>query len=56
MAPAGAGTPMKKLPAQAGRLGSSIMTLKRASRRPQQIANTMAAIQPADLSSCSSQK
>ena len=32
MAPAGAGMPVKKLPAQAGLSGSSIMTLKRASR------------------------
>ena len=31
-APAGAGTPVKKLPDQSGRLGSSIITLKRASR------------------------
>ena len=29
MAPAGAGMPVKKLPAQAGRFGSSIITLKR---------------------------
>jgi hypothetical protein len=43
---AGAGTPVKKLPAQAGRLGSSICTLKRASRSAAQIANTIAAIQP----------
>ena len=46
MAPAGAGTPVKKLPAQAGRFGSSICTLKRASRSAAQIANTIAAIQP----------
>ena len=32
IAPAGAGTPVKKLPPQSGRFGSSIMTLKRASR------------------------
>src|SRR5215208_2224186 len=48
--------PTKKLPAQAGRLGSSIITLKRASRSPAQIANTIAAIQPALPSSCSPQK
>ena len=46
MAPAGAGMPVKKLPAQAGRFGSSICTLKRASRSAAQIANTIAAIQP----------
>src|ERR1700722_13235864 len=56
MAPAGAGMPTKKLAAQAGRLGSSIMTLKRARRSPAAIANTMAAIQPADLSSWRLQK
>ena len=56
MAPAGAGMPVKKLPAQAGLLGSSIITLKRASRSAVQIANTMAAIQPADLISCRPQK
>ena len=38
--------PVKKLPAHAGRFGSSICTLKRASRSPAQIANTIAAIQP----------
>src|SRR5262249_24770739 len=48
--------PTKKFAAQAGRLGSSIMTLKRASRSPAQIANTMAAIQPAWPSSCKPQK
>ena len=47
MAPIGAGMPTKKLAAHGGRSGSSIMTLKRASRRQTQIANTMAAIQPA---------
>ena len=56
MAPAGAGIPVKKLPAQIGLLGSSIITLKRASRRPAQIAKTSAAIHPADLSSCRPQK
>src|SRR6478752_1543923 len=56
MAPAGAGIPVKKLPAQAGLLGSSIITLKRARRSPAQIAKTRAAIQPADLSSCRPQK
>src|SRR5882672_265230 len=56
MAPAGAGTPTKKFPAHAGLFGSSIITLKRASRSPVQIANTMAAIQPALPSSCSAQK
>ena len=49
MAPAGAGTPTKKLAVQAGRSGSSSITLKRASRSAAQIANTIAAIQPADL-------
>ena len=49
MAPAGAGMPVKKLPAQAGLFGSSIITLKRASRSAAQIANTSAAIQPTDL-------
>src|SRR5215470_6567192 len=48
--------PTKKFAAQAGRLGSSIMTLKRASRSPAQIANTMAAIQPAWPSACRPQK
>src|SRR5262245_48403871 len=48
--------PTKKFAAQAGRLGSSIMTLKRASRSPAQIANTMAAIQPTWPSSCRPQK
>src|SRR5437016_1394849 len=56
MAPAGAGMPVKKLPAQAGLFGSSIMTLKRASRSPVEIANTSAAIQPAWPSSCRPQK
>ncbi len=56
MAPAGAGMPVKKFPAQAGLFGLSIITLKRASRRPAQIANTSATIQPADLSSCKPQK
>ena len=56
MAPAGAGMPVKKLPAQAGFPGSSIITLKRASLKPAQIANTSAAIQPADFNSCRPQK
>ena len=56
IAPAGAGTPVKKLPAQSGRFGSSIMTLKRASRSAPQIANTMAAIQPTLPSSCRPQR
>src|SRR5690348_18340690 len=56
MAPAGAGIPVKKFPAQAGLFGSSIITLNRARRSPAHIAKTSAAIQPADLSSCSTQK
>jgi len=48
--------PVKKFPAQAGLPGSSIITLKRASRSAEQIANTSAAIQPIDLSSCRPQK
>jgi hypothetical protein len=56
MAPPGAGMPTKKLAAQAGRFGSSIITLKRASRSPAQIANTIAAIHPAFPSSCKLQK
>ena len=56
MAPAGAGTPTKKLLAQAGLSGSSTITLKRASRSAAQMANTMAAIQPADFSACRPQK
>src|SRR5258708_3991480 len=51
-----AGMPTKKLAAQEGRLGSSIVTLKRARRRPAAIANTMAPIQPAALASCRLQK
>ncbi len=56
MAPPGAGMPVKKFAVQGGRLGSSIMTLKRASLKLAQIANTMAAIQPAFPSSCRPQK
>ena len=56
MAPAGAGTPVKKLPAQSGWFGSSICTLKRASRSAAQIANTIAAIQPRLPSAFSPQK
>src|SRR5215475_1159322 len=51
-----AGTPTKKFAAQAGLFGSSAMTLKRARRSPVEIANTMAAIQPALPSSWSPQK
>src|SRR6266508_3464787 len=56
MAPAGAGTPVKKFAAQAGLLGSAIITLKRARRSPVQIANTMAKIHPRLPSSCRLQK
>ena len=56
MAPAGAGMPVKKSAAQTGLFGSSIITLKRASRSAAQIANTIAAIQPTDFSSCRPQK
>src|SRR6266508_3821441 len=56
MAPAGAGTPVKKFPAQAGLLGSAVITLKRARRSPVQIANTMAKIHPRLPSSCRLQK
>src|SRR6516165_2550370 len=56
IAPAGAGTPTKKFAAQAGLFGSSAITLKRARRSPVEIANTMAAIQPALPSSWRPQK
>jgi hypothetical protein len=56
IAPAGAGMPTKKLPAQAGRFGSSTMTLKRASRSPAQMAKISTAIQPTERSSCRPQK
>ena len=46
MAPAGAGMPTKKFLRQAGSSGSSIITLNRASRSAQAMANTSAASQP----------
>ena len=56
IAPAGAGTPVKKFAANAGLFGSSMVALKRASRRPPLIAKTIAAIQPPLFSSWSCQK
>ena len=56
MAPAGAGTPVKKFVANAGLFGSSMVALKRASRKPPLIANTIAAIQPPLWISCNCQK
>src|SRR5680860_1367272 len=46
IAPAGAGTPTKKAPFQAGRSERSSDTLKRASRSAEQTAKTSTAIQP----------
>ena len=56
MAPTGAGTPVKKFTDQTGLFGSSAITLKRASRKPMQIANTSAAIQPTERNSFRPQK
>src|SRR6202166_2465635 len=55
-AAAGAGTAGKKFAAKAGLLGSSMVALNRASRRPPAIAYTIAAIQPPLFSSCNCQK
>ncbi len=56
MAPAGAGMPVKNFPIQAGLSGSSIITLKRASRSAAAMAKNSTATQPNVFSTLSDQR